>query len=207
MTEGTLIASGAEGSVYSTEFLGRAAVAKVRSPKKYRVPELDGMLRSRRIRSEARLLREARMAGVRTPVVYLADTREGTLVMEKVEGPTVKRYLDDNPSEAERICEMIGRDLARMHNASVAHGDLTTSNIIVTDSGRLCFIDFSMGTFPADDEAIGVDIRLMERAFGSAHPGMEDAYARLISAYCEEKTDSDRVMAKVQEIKDRGRYT
>ena len=64
-----------------------------------------------------------------------------------------------------------------------------------------------MGTFPADDEAIGVDVRLLERAFSSAHPGMEKAYARLIEAYREEKKDSDKVMAKVQEIKERGRYT
>ena len=103
MTEGTPVASGAEGSVYETEFLGRAAVSKVRSPKAYRVPELDSALRSRRTRSEARLLREARRAGVRTPVVYLADPQEGVLVMERVEGPTVKAYLDANPAEAEDL--------------------------------------------------------------------------------------------------------
>ncbi len=102
---------------------------------------------------------------------------------------------------------MIGKDLARMHDAGVSHGDLTTSNIIVCPDGRLCFIDFSMGSYPADDEAIGVDIRLLERAFASAHPGLEEAYSALIASYCAEKKDSDKVMAKVQEIKDRGRYT
>lgn len=199
--------SGAEGSVFETVFLGRPAVSKVRFPKKYRNPELDSTLRSRRIRSEARLLREARIAGVRTPVVYSADPAAGELVMEKVEGPTAKAFLDANPDRAEEICAAIGRDLARLHDASVSHGDLTTSNIIVCADGRLCFIDFSMGMYPADDEAIGVDIRLLERAFTSAHPGLEKGYAALIGAYCAAKKDSDKVMEKVQEIKERGRYT
>jgi len=207
MQQGTPLTSGAEGSVFETEFLGRPTVSKVRFPKKYRNPELDSAIRSRRIRSEARLLREARIAGVRTPVVYSADPTEGTLIMEKVDGPTAKAYLDAHPERAEEICAAIGRDLARLHDASVSHGDLTTSNIIVCPDGRLCFIDFSMGTYPADEEAIGVDIRLLERAFASAHPGLEKAYAALIEAYCTCKKDSDKVMDKVQEIKERGRYT
>ena len=33
----TEIAKGAEGSVYRTTFLGRSAIAKVRSPKGYRI--------------------------------------------------------------------------------------------------------------------------------------------------------------------------
>ncbi len=207
MTEERPLASGAEGSVFRTEFLGRPAVVKVRSPKKYRLPELDSSIRTRRIRSEARLLREARRAGVRTPVVYFADLKEGSLTMEAVDGPTAKAYIDAHPEKAGEVCEAIGTNLAHMHDAGVSHGDLTTSNIIVTEGGRLCFIDFSMGTYPADDEAIGVDMRLLERAFASAHPGMEAAYERLLAAYCREKKDSDKVMAKVQEIKDRGRYT
>ena len=207
MDKGQLLTSGAEGSVYSTEFLGRPAIAKVRFPKKYRNPELDSTIRSRRIRSEARLLREARAAGVRTPVVYFADLAEGALVMENVEGETVKSRLDTRPEEADALCRRVGEDLARLHDADIAHGDLTTSNILVCPDGRLCFIDFSMGTYPADDEAIGVDIRLLERAFSSAHPGMEGAYKALIDSYSANKKDSAKVMDKVREIKERGRYT
>ena len=74
----TEIAKGAEGSVYRITFLGRSAIAKVRSPKGYRIPELDRKIRNQRIRSEARLVREARRAGIRTPVIYYADTETGT---------------------------------------------------------------------------------------------------------------------------------
>ena len=206
MEDGKLIASGAEGSVYDTEFLGRKAVAKVRAPKGYRIPELDTQLRSRRTRTEARILREARKAGVRTPVVYMVDPEKGEIVMERAEGSTVKQIIDSDPAGAEGICAGIGRQMATLHNAKISHGDPTTSNIIV-NGGDLVFIDFSMGQFPADDEAVGADMCLLERAFSSAHPGSEDLYRILIDEYMRISSDGEAVMRKVREIKARARYT
>ena len=50
-------------------------------------------------------------------------------------------------------------------------------------------------------------VRLLERAFVSAHPGMEKEYQALLDAYCADKKDATKVMDKVREIKERGRYT
>ena len=205
--ERTLVAEGAEGSVYRTSYLGRDAVVKIRTPKKYRVPELDRRIRSHRIRSEARLIREARSSGLRTPLIYDVDTVECSITMEDVKGVTVKQYLDEHLEDAERICRLIGHDLALLHNAKICHGDLTTSNMILTEDGRLCVIDFSMGASLVGTEDFGVDLRLLERAFTSAHPAIKDAYGIIVEAYCKTKTDPDEVLKKVQEIKDRGRYT
>ncbi len=66
-------AVGAEATVSNVVFLGREAVMKSRPPKAYRLPELDRHIRSVRTRNEARLMREARKAGVRTPCVYDID--------------------------------------------------------------------------------------------------------------------------------------
>lgn len=96
--------------------------------------------------------------------------------------------------------------MAALHNAGIAHGDPTTSNMIVSD-GELVFIDFSMGAFPADDEAIGADMFLLERAFLSAHPGSEDLYGILMDEYTAAEEHADAVMKKVSEIRARGRYT
>ena len=201
------VTSGAEGSVYRTSYLNRPAMIKIRSPKAYRIPELDHRIRSHRIRSEARLLREARSAGIRTPLIYDVNTVDCSITMEDVEGITVKRYLDEHPEDSERICRLIGINIARLHNSKICHGDLTTSNMILTPAGELCIIDFSMGASLISVEDMGVDIRLLERAFYSAHPGIKDAFAFFLEAYCAEKEDSAKVMEKVQEIKDRGRYT
>ena len=155
--DGTAIAKGAEGSVYLSTYLGRDAVTKVRTPKGYRVPELDRRIRTQRIRSEARLIREARAAGIRTPIIYDVDTVECSITMERVKGVTVKRYLDEHPEEAERICKLIGTNIARLHNSKICHGDLTTSNMILTPAGELCIIDFSMGASLIGVEDMGVD--------------------------------------------------
>ena len=205
--DGAAIAKGAEGSVYLSTYLGRDAVTKVRTPKGYRVPELDRRIRTQRIRSEARLIREARAAGIRTPIIYDVDTVECSITMERVKGVTVKRYLDEHPEEAERICRLIGTNIARLHNSKICHGDLTTSNMILTPAGELCIIDFSMGASLIGVEDMGVDLRLLERGFASAHPEIEGAYGCITEAYCQEKTGAQEVLDKVQEIKDRGRYT
>ena len=205
--DGAAIAKGAEGSVYLSTYLGRDAVTKVRTPKGYRIPELDRRIRTQRIRSEARLIREARAAGIRTPIIYDVDTVECSITMERVKGVTVKRYLDEHPEEAERICRLIGTNIARLHNSKICHGDLTTSNMILTPAGELCIIDFSMGASLIGVEDMGVDLRLLERGFTSAHPDIKDAYGYITEAYCREKTGAQEVLDKVQEIKDRGRYT
>lgn len=204
---GEPIAEGAEGKVYRSSYLGRDTVVKVRTPKRYRVPELDRRIRSHRIRSEARLIREARSAGIRTPMIYDVDTVECSITMEAVRGTTVKEHLDKCPEDAEKICRMIGSTVARLHNARISHGDLTTSNMILTEDGRLCLIDFSMGASLVGVEDMGVDLRLLERAFTSAHPGLKDAFNMITEEYCRTKTDSEEVMKKVEEIKERGRYT
>ncbi len=205
--ERNVVAEGAEGIVYKTTYLGRDAVVKVRTPKKYRVTELDRRIRTHRIRSEARLIREARSGGLRTPLIYDVDLIQCSITMEDVKGVTVKHYLDEHPDDAEHICKLIGHDLALLHNAKICHGDLTTSNMIFTEEGRLCIIDFSMGSSLVGTEDFGVDLRLLERAFTSAHPAIKDAYSIIVNEYCKTKTDPDEVLRKVQEIKDRGRYT
>ncbi|MCK9322894.1 MAG: KEOPS complex kinase/ATPase Bud32 [Candidatus Methanomethylophilaceae archaeon] len=201
------IASGAEADIFETEFLGRKAVMKVRSPKKYRHPELDEHIRTARIRSEVRLMKDAREAGVRTPIIYDLDLKDCSITMEYVNGNKMKDVLDKNPDKAYKLCEMIGTAMANLHNARICHGDLTTSNMILTEKGELCLIDFSMGGSLIEVEDMGVDIRLLERAFASAHPGLEDAYAHLLDTYSKRKTNVREVMEKVEEIKGRGRYT
>lgn len=58
-----LVQQGAEAHVYRGLFLGRAAVAKLRVPKRYRHPALEERLSRRRLAQEARSLLRCRRAG------------------------------------------------------------------------------------------------------------------------------------------------
>ncbi len=207
MSESPGSAMGAEALVRPVEFLGMDAVEKVRPPKGYRLPELDARIRSARTRNEARLMHEARRAGVRTPCVYDLDLKRGAIVMERIDGPTVKRRLDEHPEDADAVCREIGRTVASLHSAGICHGDLTTSNMILCGDGRICLLDMSMGRTRAELEDIGGDLRLMERTFGSAHVDLPQAFDVFLDEYCSNVPDPKAAVKKLEDIRNRGRYT
>lgn len=201
------IAVGAEGVVTLTEFLGRKAVKKTRVPKKYRHPILDERIRSVRTRNEVRVIRHARSDIVRTPVIYDVNMSEYSITMEFIEGSTVKDALDSNQLLAKEICPIIGEVLADLHNRGISHGDLTTSNMILTDKGEICMTDMSLGNSKADTEEMGVDIRLLQRAFDSAHSEIENGFEMILEEYVKHKKDANTVLRKIEEIRNRARYT
>lgn len=206
MIEESGCAKGAEAVITETEFLGRPAIVKHRPPKTYRLPELDSHIRSSRTRNEARIMHEARNAGVRTPCIYDIDLKECSITMERIDGTMMKDHLDAHPEDSERVCMMVGECIAKLHTAHICHGDLTTSNMILTDSG-ICLIDLSMGCTRAETEDIGVDLRLLERAFTSAHVELEPAYEAMMDTYYSIVPDPKAIRRKVEDIKNRGRYT
>jgi len=201
------IARGAEASIFISEFSGRESITKTRFRKEYRHKELDDRMRTSRLRNEAKLMKDARKAGVRTPMIYDIDMEACSLVMEKVHGRMVKEVLENGEDDPDTICSEVGRTIAALHNSGICHGDLTTSNMMLTDDGRICLLDISMGSSPADQEDMGVDIHLFERAFTSAHPGLLSALGAAMRSYVEYKDGGERILEKVEEIKGRGRYT
>ncbi len=200
------ITQGAEATISFSEFLGRKALVKTRPAKSYRLPEIDSHIRSVRTRNEAHIMRDARDAGVRTPCIYDIDLKESSITMEYIEGRSVKAVLDEYPESADEICRKIGLAVAKLHSAGICHGDLTTSNMII-ENDEVCFIDFSMGCANAELEDIGVDLRLLERAFSSAHVGLESSFEVLMNTYYENIQNAKQVKRKLTDIKNRARYT
>jgi len=202
-----LVKRGAEAELRRTEFLGRAAIEKHRMPKAYRLEALDDDLRRSRIRHEARLMAEARAAGVAVPILYDINLVENKIIMEFIDGPTAKEVLDQGGPAAVEIARAIGEIVGRLHRAGIIHGDLTTSNMIVRD-GRIVMIDFSLGGKEDGVEARGVDLHLLKEGLGSAHARAAAYYREALRGYRETMGKAaDDVIAKVKEIESRGRYT
>ena len=201
-----MIRRGAEAEIRRGEFMGRKVLVKSRVTKSYRHPDLDQSLRSHRTRMEARLLQEARSCGVPTPIVYDIDLVNAELWMQEIEGPRAKDALAAaDGGEVRRICEEIGRMVARLHSNGMTHGDLTTSNMVLQD-GKVWFIDLSLGTKAASLEELGVDMHLLREAFQSAHSDMMYAYEIITETYVKEFPGGREVLAKVRDIEERGRY-
>ncbi len=204
-----VVALGAEAAIIRHEFLGMPAIFKVRLPKPYRDPELDREVRSRRTLQEARVMRAAREAGARVPRVLLVLPRRALIVMEYVSG---ERFKEAEPAMSDEdacgVMRAVGEYVARMHLAGTVHGDLTTSNIILTDEGPY-LVDFGLAKFSTDLEDRGVDAHLMLRALESTHyTRASKLFECFISGYSsvagEER--AREVMDKVREIRMRGRY-
>lgn len=201
-----LLKRGAEAELRRTEFLGRPAVEKHRIPKAYRLGALDEDLRRARIRMEAKLMAEARSAGVSVPILYDIDLVENRIVMEFVEGPTAKEVLEGGGDRAIRVAREIGQVVGRLHRTGIVHGDLTTSNMIVRGGG-IVMIDFSLGGKEEGIEARGVDLHLLREALTSTHRNATTYYREVVRAYrAIMGRSADPVIAKVKEIESRGRY-
>ena len=207
MSENGRIGMGAEATIDETVYLGHKAVVKTRVSKDYRHPELDRRLRSGRTKNEVRVMRNARTAGIRTPVVYDVDLAEGSITMEYVPGTRVREIINGEPERIPELCTMIGEMMAKMHDAGICHGDLTTSNMILTDSGELCVLDFSMGATRCDVEGKGVDIHLLERAFASSHSEAAHAFGLVMDSYTRCVHGAGEILKRVEDIKGRARYT
>jgi len=205
-----LLKKGAEAILYLTEWHGRKAIVKVRIPKRYRPAALDNQIRSYRTMHEPQLMHEAKTAGVTTPLIYLVNLPESTIVMEYIEGQQVKQLLNKvAKTERHSLCAQIGESTARLHKYGLIHGDLTTSNMIQSLEGRLVFVDFGLGEKNIETEAKGVDLHLLKRALQSTHyQHWEDCFQSVIDGYTSVLGAelAEKVYEKICEIQRRGRY-
>lgn len=190
------IGDGAEAVVYRK---GGAAV-KVRPKKAYRHPLLDEALRKSRTRVEARLLQKAREKGAAVPEVLGANERDGTLEIAFLEGRRLRDVLD--AKNCGKWCVEAGRQVALLHKANIIHGDLTTSNFIVS-SGKLWLIDFGLGFSSERDEDKAVDIHVFKEAMESKHFAFwEQAWNAFLKGYAAQPS----VLKRLETLEGRGRY-
>ncbi len=205
MPEDSVIKRGAEATIFLGEYLGRRVVLKKRERKQYRDGRLDSRLIKLRTRNEARNIVAARAAGLRVPWIYDVDLREGTIVMQFLDGQRLNQLLYTVEKDLRISIERkLGAEVAKMHAAGISHGDLTTSNIIML-GGELYFIDFSMAARPADTEQLGVDLRLLKEVYRSTHSEFEKEYSVIMEGYME-AGGNRAVVDKVAEIEKRARY-
>jgi len=205
-----LLKKGAEASLFLAEWHGRKAVIKVRVPKRYRPEALDTRIRSYRTVHEPQLMHEAKAAGVATPLIYMVNVPESSIVMEYVEGQQMKPLLNAaGKYERHALCQRIGESVARLHKYGLIHGDLTTSNMILNPEGQVVFVDFGLGEKNTELEAQGVDLHLLKRALQSTHYRFwEECFESVLCGYTSVlgHLAAEKVYEKIREIERRGRY-
>jgi TP53 regulating kinase-like protein len=201
---------GAEASLFLEEWHERRVIMKKRLPKNYRLPKLDEQIRTYRTIHEPQLIHRAKEAGVPTPAIFMIDAKDSTIIMEFIEGKQVKQVLNDLEQEERlRLCRYIGELIGQLHDHDIIHGDLTTSNMILTPENQVVFVDFGLGEYSAELEIRGVDLHLMKRAFQSTHYRYaEECFEAVMEGYekITGKTTMKSTLEKIKEIEKRGRY-
>jgi len=135
------IAQGAEAKIYvdflSSKFFNSPTIIKDRTPKSYRLKELDDKLRSQRTKSESKILIKAQSAGVNVPKVDSINKEKFQIYMQYIQGERLSETLNSKPLEAQiKIIRQIAEQVAKLHNNNIIHSDLTTSNTILINPAK-----------------------------------------------------------------------
>src|SRR3989338_4125550 len=120
-----IIQIGAEAVLYREG----GSLIKERVKKVYRIEEIDKPLRVKRTKREANVMEKA---ACNVPKVFRVDEKKAAIEMEFLDGPVLKGVIDD-ARDKEKICRSFAGQIARLHDAGIIHGDLTTSNALLKD--------------------------------------------------------------------------
>lgn len=196
-----LIASGAEASI----LLSKNIVIKDRIKKSYRLSQLDYKLRRTRTKKEKKLLEKASLIiNCPSPIPNKDETK---ILLPYISGKKLSEYLDSfSKPKAQALCKKIGESLAKLHDAGIIHGDLTTSNMILDKKNNVWFIDFGLGFFSERIEDKAVDLHLIKQALEAKHFKNWDNYFTFILKGYKSSKNSVKVIEQLKKVESRGRY-
>jgi len=200
-----LIKKGAEGDLFLTIWNKQKAVLKARKEKNYRNSQLDNRIRKQRTIRESKIISEVKSFGISTPLVYFVDTKNCAILMQYIKGTLIH---DLPKSKLTLICKKIGQVVGTMHKNGIMHGDLTTTNFILSH-GKIFVIDFGLAIRTKKPEDHAVDLRLFKEILNSAHVSIiKNAWNNFLQGYKTSVGISrfNKVTNLVSVIESRGRY-
>ena len=179
----------------------RREIIKERIPKIYRIPEIDNKIRKQRTRREISLLEKSINL---IPVPKIISSNEYRINLELIKGKRLSEHLDSLKNK-NKIAEEIRKNIAKLHDKDIIHGDLTTSNMIFSKN-RLYFIDFGLGFISKRNEDKAVDLHLIRGALEARHfRNSEILWTSVKKGYKLSKTSSS-VLKQLKKVETRGRY-
>lgn len=214
-----IIAQGAEAKIYLvTQPLAEQIISKQRIAKTYRHPQIDIIIRTRRTKSEGKILFKALNLGIQVPKVLNTNQKgepreKFNLEIEYIKGDKLSETLNSYPEKKQfEIMRQLGKQVALLHTNNIIHGDLTTSNTILSNK-KLYLIDFGLGFISTKIEDKAVDLHLIKQALEAKHfrspdhllgQNHEDLFKHFLKTYKWE--DSDKIIERLIAVEKRGRY-
>lgn len=179
-------------------------IIKRRLSKGYRIPELDEKLRKLRTRSEAKIIGKLQNK-INVPKIIKVDETNKEIYMDFIPGKKLSEFLDSlSFSKQLYICKKIGEQVSVIHGLDLIHGDLTTSNMILSKN-KVYFIDFGLGFHSSKIEDKAVDLHLFKQALESKH---FKSWEKLMKSFlaCYSPKDKSKILEQLKKVEERGRY-
>lgn len=194
-----IICQGAEALIS----LNKNTILKERVKKSYRLPLLDEKIRRQRTKRESSIL--TKLSSI-IPVPKLIRVSDNKLELDYIKGKKLSESLD-NLKNSISICKQIGINLSKMHDKDIIHGDLTTSNLILSDKdNKLYFIDFGLSFTSSKPEDKAVDLHLIKEALEAKHfQHHKKFFSAVLQGYKLSK-NSSIVIERLKKVESRGRY-
>jgi Kae1-associated kinase Bud32 len=207
MTYPKIIAQGAEATI--TFYKRKNWVFKDRISKSYRIPEIDDKIRKSRTKAEVKLLEKAsQIINVPVPEKNYSQEEHFRITMPFIKGKKLSDNLEDfSLKKQKQILRQIGKDVAKLHDANIIHGDLTTSNMILVED-KIFFIDFGLGFISHKFEDKAVDVHLLKQALEAKHfKNWKILYQEFEKGYkSANKKQAEKTLNQMIKVEKRGRY-
>uniref|UniRef100_A0A0K0E8D3 non-specific serine/threonine protein kinase n=1 Tax=Strongyloides stercoralis TaxID=6248 RepID=A0A0K0E8D3_STRER len=220
---------GAEARLYRCKYNNSNSILKERFKKTYRHEILDKKLIVERRKAEVKGINRCKELGISVPEVYYVNEPNNFIIMEDLTEKTMvmktyienlRKSLSDDITKFETILkdlsQKLGIIIGKMHEKNIIHGDLTTSNLLVSNIDiknelftleSIYIIDFGLTFMDKNaSENKAVDLYVMERALKSTHHKLEFFFDSLLEGYKSYNTElGKKVLTKLDEIRLRGR--
>ncbi len=207
MKKEKIIQQGAEAVIIQKE----NEIIKRRISKPYRIKELDEKIRTRRTRSEGKILEKVNKI-IYSPKILSVDENKKEIILEFVSGKKISEHIQEfSFSQQKQIFETIGKNIGKLHLQNIIHGDLTLANMILKSPEQIFFIDFGLSFISQKIEDCAVDLHLFKESLKASYPEkFQDFFQSTIQGYSSVKTPNKSktplVLQQIMKVEKRGRY-
>ena len=180
--EDSVLHIGAEATAISGSWMGREAVLKKREPRAYRHPSLDRKLTRQRLAAEARVIARLQDIDFPSPLLLDVDAEGGWILISRIDGVPLYDALQNGDAGLKEI-HKFGELIRKLHENDIAHGDLTTHNVLIDEHGNLTLIDFGLARIAPEIEQLGLDLQVLNECLTASHYNFESAVETMVEGY------------------------
>ena len=90
-----------------------------------------------------------------------------------------------------------GELIRKLHENDIAHGDLTTHNVLIDENGNLTIIDFGLARIAPEIEQLGLDLQVLNECLTASHYNFESAVETMVDGYLSADSGNSSTISKL----------